>query len=114
MSALVWSLTAELSGGLVDEFKRTKIKDEQDYALMILARTTKSGERIGQALFNSLPSKGANLLCNTHLDTFNVENMHFTEVYMWLKQHVILEDGEVIAIFDGSTIIWQKSQQEKD
>lgn len=66
-----------------------------------------NGMRTGQSLFISLP-RGATLVVAEKLwDPFFYE-WDWNEIYEWCQNHLIFGQSDIIAVFDGDTILWQQ------
>lgn len=74
----------------------------------LLEHSRNTGQRTGQALFNLLPPGIGHMVAGTSFDPFH-RDMTRAEIVMWFNDHFICEDtGEVIAVFHGNNIIWEK------
>lgn len=66
--------------------------------------------RTGQHLFNVLRHEIADVVRGTELDTF-YQDMSLWEITEWLENHIIFSnDGRMIRLFSGHTILWEEDQ----
>ena len=68
------------------------------------------GYRTGQLLFNSLRYEVAEKIRGTIFDPFYKE-MSLFELIEWINNHIIYDnEGMMICVFDGNTILWEESK----
>jgi len=66
-----------------------------------------SDQRTGQYLFNRLPSGAASMVAGALFDPFN-RDLSPHELDVWLSEHCVFSDqGEIIAIFNNNTFLWE-------
>jgi hypothetical protein len=68
-------------------------------------RAKHQDERLGQALFNSIPAWGAEVIRASLWDPFH-RRMDRDDVIQWIEDHIIFNsDGYIVAIMNGNTIL---------
>ena len=79
-----------------------------DYSHRIWLEAHEIHVRTGQHLFNTLPSYIGAKVAGTMFDPFH-RDLSKVQMVNWVENHLIFnDDGEIIALFDGNMIMWEK------
>jgi hypothetical protein len=88
----------------------TMTQQEYDYlyeAIRASADTPK-GYRLGQALFNALPTWATPWIAGSSFDPFH-KDMSDAEAFAWIQNHLIFDEYGLLAVYNGyDTIVAER------
>ncbi len=79
----------------------------KQYVDFVMRESKKVEQRPGQFLINSLPPGAYQVVTGTLFDPFHkpMERWHVVE---WVDNHLILDEQEVIGVFNNNKILWER------
>ena len=79
----------------------------EEFARSIRYHAKETGQRTGQALFNTLPLGAANAVIGCIWDPFN-RDYSSQELVNWVNEHLILDDDvNVVGVIGANQILWE-------
>lgn len=81
----------------INEFVRQIIKGAEFYE-----------QRTGQYLFNHLPNHIGGRVAGTSFDPFHKE-LSDREIYEWIDNHLVFDGFEIVGLFHGEVVLWEKN-----
>lgn len=72
-------------------------------------------QRPGQYILNHIPTPAAQTIINANIPGLDIweSEMTWYQIYEWLDNHLILDNGSVIAVFNGDDILWELSSDKE-
>lgn len=67
------------------------------------------GYRLGQALFNNLPTWAVSYIAGSTFDPF-YKDMSDREAWEWIDSHLIFDDEGVLAVYSGNKVIAMREE----
>lgn len=80
----------------------------REHSRLVISEAPAQNQRTGQFLFNTLPDMVRERLAGKTFDPFHRDMSQF-QVEEWLLDHIVFDDdGEVIGLYSGNHIMWEK------
>lgn len=78
------------------------------YAKHVIQGAKLKKQRTGERLFYSLPAGAGNAIASTLIDPYHFD-FGEDELVQWVDNHLVLDDYfNVLAVFNGNQILWEK------
>ncbi len=81
--------------------------DPARWAEYICKKAPNKRQRTGQFLFNQLPNHISTIVAGKMFDPFYAD-LSEREVQEWINDHLIFNGQEIIGVFDGDNLLWEK------
>jgi len=82
------------------------------FTQQIMQNAKVHNQRTGQYLFNHLPSEITYYVSGRPFDPFH-KDLTAEEVYAWMDNHLVFDGNEIVGVFDGDRLLWEKPAMEK-